>query len=140
VQQEFLDTGMQELRMKTNSLVGCSILAVAVLIGVIAVSALRLVIYKTTGAQPDMGAEMFLFFAPVVAMPIIAVVLLVHIAARSWFNFHSAWQWAAAGLGYSLVSLALIRAWLAIPAAVAICLLVLWLRRLRPQRTDDASA
>jgi len=126
--------------MKPNLWVGCTILALAVLIGVVVVSAFRMAIYKTTGTQPNMGPEMFLVFAPVVAVPIAAAGLLLHVVARRWFSFHSAWQWAAAGFTYSLVSLVLIDAWLVLPAAMAICLLVIRLRRRTPQGMDDANA
>ena len=86
-------------------------LIAGVFIGAILFSAMRTSIYYLKGAQPNMAAEMFIVFAPILSLPIVIITVVIHVLLRRKIRFNSP-QWLFAGMCYSSVFLLLISPWL----------------------------
>ena len=87
---------------------GCAILTVSIFVGAAFFSAVRTMMYNAAGLQPNMGAEMFILFSPLLGAPIAIVAVIIHSWFAGFFRFSSGWQWAYAGASYSSILLGLI--------------------------------
>lgn len=117
--------------------IGCILLAVSTFVGAAMFSALRVVLYKALGEQPNMAPEMFIVFSPVLAAPIAIVVVLIHALFLKKFEFERAWQWVGSGVAYSTLLLGLISPWLLIVPLALNPITILLVQRATRGRSDD---
>jgi hypothetical protein len=99
-------------------------LIVGVFVGAISCAIVRVAQYKLNGLQPNMAPEMFILFAPVLALPIALVALIAHFAMRASFTYRRDSHWFLAGVAYASVLLLLVTPWL-LPLAILACFLVI---------------
>jgi hypothetical protein len=117
--------------------IGCILLAVSTFVGAALFSALRVVLYKTLSEQPNMAPEMFIVFSPVLAAPIVFVVVIVHALFAKKFEFKGTWQWIGSGLAYSTLLLGLISPWLLIVPLAINPITILLVRRATRGKPND---
>jgi hypothetical protein len=98
--------------MKTATYKHFACLFSGVFAGTVFWSVLRLMQYKILALQPNMAPEMFVLFAPVLAVPIALISLAVHIFIRKSFSYPTYALWFVAGVCYSSIFLLLISPWL----------------------------
>jgi hypothetical protein len=93
---------------------GVLVLIIGVYLGALAFTALSSWYYMYSGLylEMEMGPQMFVVFSPILATPIVIIVLLIHIPMSRYFNYDRYWKWFLAGISYSSVFLAIISLWL----------------------------
>ena len=117
--------------------IGCILLAVSIFVGSAMFSALRMVLYKALGEQPNMAPEMFIVFSPVLAAPIVIIAVLVHALFAKKFEFEGAWKWIGSGVAYSTLLLGLISPWLLIVPLTVNPITILLVRRATREKSSE---
>lgn len=110
---------------------GLVILVASVFFGVLLWSTIRMLMYKIAGLQPNMGPELFVLFAPLVAAPIALVALVIHLLLLKFFSYRTALPWFLSGVSYSSFVLGEIHEWLLLIPILTTPLLIVGLRKLR---------
>jgi hypothetical protein len=101
-----------------------SCLVGGVFVGAIGCPILRVIQYKLNDWQPNMAPEMFVIFAPVLALPIALFAPAAHFAMRATYGYQRDSYWFLAGIAYSTVFLLLITPWLLPIVALAYFLVI----------------
>lgn len=84
---------------------------VGILIGAVMCAAVRIMQYNFLGTHPNMAPEMFMVFAPILALPLLIVSIIVHALFHRKTKSAISFNWLLVGGCYSVIFLLLVSFW-----------------------------